>query len=150
MCSDVIVAPKAVTQTRNSSATIMANSDTFTNARVESGGSTRGDDDRAHRLFKIIRADGSTLYGEYIYSFLENGNDFNIEIDLFGYAESRYLGSRDPSRRQRFSADEAATAEQLIRSYFLSEPDIYRKAFLPPAKFVGGVTFRPKWVVLKP
>jgi hypothetical protein len=129
---------------------LMASSDTFTNARVESGGLTRGDDDGAHNLFKIIGTDGLTLYGEYIYSFLENGNDFNIEIDLFGYAESRYIGSRDPSRRQQFSAEEAATAEKLIRSYFLSEPDIYRKAFRPPAKFVGAVTFRPKWIILKP
>jgi hypothetical protein len=128
----------------------MASSDTFTNARIESGGSTRGADDGAHTLFKIIRTDGPTLYGEYIYSFLENGNDFNIEINLFGYLESRHLGSRDPSKRQQFSAEEAAIAEQLIRSYFLSEPDIYRKAFRPPAKFVGGVTFRPKWIVLKP
>ncbi len=128
----------------------MANSDTFTNARIESGGSTRGDDDRAHRLFEIIRTDSPPLYGEYIYSFLKNGNDFNIEIDLFGYVEGRFIGSLESSRRQQFSTDEAGTAEQLIRSYFLSEPDIYRKAFRPPAKFVGGVTFRPKWIVLKP
>ena len=126
----------------------MPNPNMFTNARVEAAGSTQGDDDRAHNLFKIVGTEGPALYGDYIYSFLENGNDFNIEIDLFGYVDYRYLGSPDPSKRQQFSAEEAAAAEQLIRSFFLSNPSIYGESSLK-ARFVGGVSFRPNWIVVK-
>ena len=43
--------------------------------------------------------------------------------------------------------EEAETAESLIRSFFLSKPKIY--GFGPPSKggFLGGITFRPKWIV---
>src|SRR5580704_2822532 len=121
----------------------------FANANVEPDGSTRGDDDRFHDLFKIVRINSPALYGDYIYSFLDNGYDFNIEIGAFGYPDYRHLGSPDPSKRQQFSAEEAATAEQLIRSFFLSSPSIYRERSLN-ARFVGGVTFRPNWIVVKP
>jgi hypothetical protein len=123
----------------------MANSDMFTNARVEEAGSTRGDDDGSHDLFKVVRSDGSVLYGEFKLLFMENGNDFNIEIGLFGYLESRYLGSADPTRRLQFSGEEAATLEGSIRSAFLANQGFCN--FLAPARFTGGVTFRPNWII---
>jgi hypothetical protein len=128
----------------------MTNTNRFANARVGSGGSVRGGDMLAHDLFKIEGPDGSTFYGDYTYIFLENGYDFNIEIDAFGYIDPQRVGSTDPAAREQFSAEECSAAEQLIRSYFLSEPDIYRKRFLPPARFAGSVSFQPNWIVQRP
>jgi hypothetical protein len=119
----------------------------FANARVMAGGETVGDDTRYHFLFKIEGNGTPPIYGEYIPQFLENKYDFNIDIDLFGYSNSRFLGSPHPKWRQSFSGEEAATAESLIRSFFLSDPDIYRRNFLR-ARFAGGVTFRPNWITL--
>jgi hypothetical protein len=127
---------------------IMTSANRFTNAGIEPAGVTSGDDDGSHNLFKIVGTDGAPTYGEYIYSFLENEYDFNIEIDQFGFSESCYLGSADPEKRQRFPAEEAATAEQLIRSFFLSKPKIYTDRF-SKARFTGGVTFRPGWILEK-
>jgi hypothetical protein len=120
----------------------------FANGRVIAGGDTSGDDDRNHMLFRIEGSGSPPIYGEYIYQFLENENDFNVEIDLFGYLDYHFLGSPNPSKRQSFSAGEASTAEGLIRSFFLSDPDIYRQSFLRP-RFAGGVSFRPDWVVVR-
>src|SRR5947209_20176665 len=84
---------------------IMTSASRFTNAQVVPAGSVRGDDLYAHDVFKVIGTDGAPIYGEYIYSFLENGNDFNIEINQFGFSEARYIGSTDPQKRHRFSAE---------------------------------------------
>ncbi len=127
----------------------MTSASRFTNAPVLPAGSVRGDDLYAHDVFKIIGTDGGPIYGEYLYSFLENGNDFNIEIDQFGFSEARYIGSADPKKRQSFSAEEAATAELLIRSFFLSRPKIYTNQLGQAARFMGGVTFRPNWIFEK-
>jgi hypothetical protein len=117
----------------------------FSSAGVIAGGATSGDNDRNHFLFRIEGNGTPPIYGEYIYQFLENRYDFNIEIDLFGYSDYRFLGSPNPTKRQSFSAEEAATAESLIRSFFLSDPDISSRHFLR-ARFAGGVTFRPNWI----
>jgi hypothetical protein len=45
--------------------------------------------------------------------------------------------------------DEAATAEQLIRSFFLSRPKIYSDRHGQGAPFMGSVTFRPNWILEK-
>jgi hypothetical protein len=120
----------------------------FVGGRVEAAGATMEADDSDHSLFKIERTNGSPIYGEYIYQFLANEHDFNVEIAMFGYSDYRYLGSRDPTKRQSFSADEASTAQDLIRSYFLSHPPIYKQSFLNP-RFTGNVSFRSDWVVKK-
>jgi hypothetical protein len=125
----------------------MSGVDRFANARVIAGGATSGDDDRNHFLFRIEGNGTPPIYGEYIYQFLENEYDFNIEIDLFGYSNYRFLGSPHSKWRQSFSAKEAATAESLIRSFFLSDPDISTRDFLR-ARFAGGVSFRPNWITL--
>ena len=124
---------------------VMTTTNRFINARVELSGHTCGADDGAHWLFEIAGADEAPIYGEYIYAFYENGNDFNIEIDQFGFSDYRDLGHPDSEKRQRFSAEEAAAAEQLIRAYFLSKPEVFPE--YARALFRGGVAFRPKWIL---
>src|SRR5436305_15176452 len=91
----------------------------FANARIKSGGSVRGADERRHDLFEISGDTGPTLYGDYFYVGPEGGNDFNIEIGMFGYTDPHEAGTPDPRFRQHSSAEDAYAAEQLIRSYFL-------------------------------
>ena len=91
------------------------------------------------------------LYGDYFYVGPEGGNDFNIEIGMFAYTDPHEAGTPDPRFRQHFSAEDAYAAEQLIRSYFLSDPSIFTERFLmPPARFAGGVGFRPGWILKGP
>jgi hypothetical protein len=130
---------------------VMTTSNNFANVRIESGGSVRGPDEMGHDLFKITRAIGPDLYGDYFYVGPEDGNDFDIEVGLFGYTNPHDAGALNPSFREHFSAEDASAAEQLIRSYFLSNPAIFRERFLmPPARFQGGVSFRPNWILQKP
>jgi hypothetical protein len=98
-------------------------------------------------LFKITQSTGQVLYGNYIYAFAENENDFDIEIGLFGYVDPYATGDLHPAYRQHFTAEESSAAERLIRSYFLSNS--FDHGFLPPARFLGGVSFRPNWIVQK-
>ncbi len=125
----------------------MSTTNRFANGRVIAGGDTSGDDDRNHFLVRIEESGRPPIYGEYIYQFLENESDFNVEIDLFGYQDYHFLGSSDPTKRQSFSAEEASTAEGLIQSYFSSDPDIFKRML--GGRFVGGVSFRPNWVVVR-
>jgi hypothetical protein len=124
----------------------MSATNRFADGRVIGGGDTSGDDDRNHMLFRIEGNGSPPIYGEYIYQFLENEHDFNVEIDLFGYLDYHFLGSTNPGMRQSFSTEEASTAEGLIRSYFSSDPEIFRRIL--GARFVGGVSFRPDWVLV--
>jgi hypothetical protein len=123
----------------------MSATNRFANGHVIAGGDTSGDDDGDHHLFRIEGSGSPPIYGEYIYQFLENEYDFNVEIDMFGYLDYHFLGSPHAKNRQSFSAEEASTAEGLIRSFFLSD---YRHTFLR-ARFAGGVSFRPGWVVVR-
>jgi hypothetical protein len=56
------------------------------------------------------------------YVFPNNGYDFNIEVGVFGYVDRYNVGNLHPDGRQHFSTDESLAIEQLIRSYFLSNP----------------------------
>ena len=124
----------------------MSGANSFVDGRVATAGATSGDDDRNHFLFKIERTSGAPVYGEYVYQFLDNKYDFNVEIALFGYPDYRCLGSPDSTKRHSFSAEEASSAQNLIRSYFLSDPPVYKQMFLN-ARFAGGVSFRADWIV---
>jgi hypothetical protein len=117
----------------------MSATNRFANGHVIAGGATSGDDDRNHFLFRIEGSGSPPIYGEYIYQFLENQHDFDVQIDLFGYSDYHFLGSPNPGKRQSFSAEEASTAEGLIRSFFLSDPDRHELFFLRmvfPAGFI--------------
>ncbi len=131
---------------RNSDHEIMTDPNSFTNARVGFGGLVSGADEKPHDLFKIEREDSPVLFGDYILAFLEDGNHFNVEIGPFGYVDPYYAGDLNPSRRRHFSAEECSAAEQLI-SIFFSGPGVFDKRFLPREDFLGGIRFRPNWII---
>jgi hypothetical protein len=84
----------------------MSSADTVTNARIESGDMLPGWDEMGHRVFRIARAAGPVLYGEYFFVSEEDGNDFNVEIGPFGYTDPYDAGVLDPSFREHFSAED--------------------------------------------
>jgi len=86
------------------------------------------------------------LYGEYIEIFEPNGNDFNIEIGMFGFTYAEMVGS--PEARQHFSLEERWMAEQLIRSFFTNPSNVMR-GYTAGVRFLGGVRFRPGWIIQK-
>jgi len=131
-------------------AEMTTDANSFTNARVESAGSVRGLDEIGHDIFKVVRREAPTLYGDYFYLFDSTGFNFNIEIRQFGNLDWHAMGDLDPAYREHFSAEEASAAEQLIRAYFLSNPPVYARMHGPDAKFLGGVLFRPNWIIQKP
>jgi hypothetical protein len=129
----------------------MTNASTFKNARVQFVGSVRGVDDGGHDMFVVDRTEGPALYGEYFEVFGENKNDFNIEVGAFGFTNKENAGNPYPSARQHFSAAECSSAQQLIQDYFSNSDVVMEKwQYTPSARFLGGVTFRPGWIIPKP
>jgi hypothetical protein len=121
----------------------------FAGASIELAGSFRGVDEAGHDLFLIQRTAGPILFGEYFEAPTgANENDFNIEIGAFGFANPENAGNPDPNARQRFSAEECSAAKQLIQSYF-SNPSVVldRWQSMPEVRFLGGVRFRPDWII---
>jgi hypothetical protein len=127
----------------------MTNGNTFDGARIELAGSEGGVDGGGHLVFAVIKADDEVLYGEFFEVWTpENDRHFNIEIEAFGFTYQGNAGNAYPSARNHFSAEECAAAEKLIRSFF-ARPDVVMKTWqhMPGVKFLGGVTFRPGWII---
>jgi hypothetical protein len=119
---------------------------TFANARIKLGGTARGVDEAGHHVYVVERSDGPALTGEYFEVF--NGNDFNIEIGMFGFTYRGEVGNLHPSVRLHFSAEDSFSAEQLIRSFFQTPSVAMDKwQYVPTVRFLGGVSFRPNWII---
>jgi hypothetical protein len=126
---------------------MVTGSNTFANARIRLGGITRGMDEKGHDLIRIDRTEGPALFGEYKLLFMANKSDFDVEIRSFGFVEPGTIGIRD--RQLAFSATECEAIERLIRSFF-SNPDVFKKEFRPPARYLGGLAFKPDWILQAP
>jgi hypothetical protein len=90
----------------------------FEQAHVQLAGIIRGGDEAGHLVFGITPQEGPPLYGEYFEIFEENGNDFNIEIGMFGYVNDESVGTTHPYFRAAFPAEDCLAVERLIRSFF--------------------------------
>jgi len=118
----------------------------FADASIKFAGVLRGADEEPHYLVGIARADGSRLFGGYKHAWLENGNDFNVEIEPFGYVEKHHVGNT--KRQLAFSVEECFAVEQLIRSFF-SDLEVCKKGFDIGGNFLGNITFQPDWIIQK-
>ncbi len=128
----------------------MTNTDTFAGAVVGFAGIVWDADHTAHDVFSIKRATEPALYGDYfLVSPIHDENEFNTEIGVFGYRGRLDVGSLVPALRQQFSSEECRSIEQLIGSFF-SKPGIFDDQFLPPISCLGGVSFRPNWIIRTP
>jgi hypothetical protein len=128
---------------------VMASANTFEDARIELFGSVRGVDEGGHLMFGVARTNGDDVYGEFFeVGMPENDNDFNVEVGEFGFTNPENVGNPHPGARRHFSVEECTAVENMIRK-FLSNPDVVLKRWrlVPGIRFLGGVTFRPGWVI---
>ncbi|HEY4405238.1 MAG TPA: hypothetical protein VGN55_11400 [Xanthobacteraceae bacterium] len=127
---------------------VMTSGNSFKGARIRSVGMVRGVDEGGHDMFRVERTAGPFLYGEYFEVFEENENDFNIEIGAFGFTNEDNAGNPYPSAREHFSAEECSSAQELVQQYFSNPRAVMDKwEGAPHARFLGGVRFRPDWII---
>jgi hypothetical protein len=124
----------------------MVGSNRFQGAQFQLAGMIAGGDERGHLVFSVTPKEGTPLYGEYFMIFEKNENDFNIEIGMFGYWNNTSVGTTHPAFRLAFSGEDCLAVEQSIARFFSDNtmlPKSIRDGFL------GGVRFRPNWIVLE-
>ncbi len=122
----------------------------FAAGRARFSGSVRGADELGHETFALEVA-GAERYGEIHRVFLENGNDFNLEVVAFGWPGVEWMGMPSPGMRQRFRREEESTLRALILQLIEWGRTLEVKpAFLneyPDARFMGDVLFAPGWLL---
>jgi hypothetical protein len=122
---------------------------TFPTGKIGFASMVRGWDEEPRDAFRVELPDRPTLYGEWRPEFVDNGNDFNVEIVSVGYASKSYLGSAYPAHRKKFSGPEQNIVEYLIRALFADQSV---KLSITPftskkARFLGAVVFVPGWIL---
>lgn len=109
----------------------------------------RGIDEAGHYTFFVRLKNTVMLFGEWRAKWAANQNDFDVEIVRFGYVDENAVDSEHPLARRRFSREQRQVVQHLIRSLF-SEP-VARNGPIPfsmkSATFLGGVDFRPEWIL---
>src|SRR5690349_23064381 len=85
----------------------------FPEGRARFVGSVRGVDERGHDAF-ALEIDNDVLFGEIRPRFLENHNDFNVEIVSFGIRDPGSIGEAPFDPREVLSFAKAETARQLV------------------------------------
>lgn len=113
----------------------------------------RGYDERGHEGYAIELPQMPTLFGEIRRVFLENKNDYNLEVISFGWPWKEMLGMPLPNRLfYRLSSGDARAARILISRFIaLVRNYLDRPTYLteyPQAHFQGKIYFREGWVAL--
>jgi hypothetical protein len=121
----------------------------FPTGKIGFAAMVRGWDEEPRNAFRVELLDRPTLYGEWRSKFIDNGNDFNVEIVSVGYGSESLLGSAYPAHRQKFSGPEQNIVEDLIRALFADQS---AKPSMAPfatknARFLGAVVFAPGWIL---
>jgi hypothetical protein len=81
--------------------------------------------------------------------FVENGNDFWVEISEFGISSREAVGSTSPNLRHRFTMADAESAKHRIVEYFSSEePKFFFPFNFAKARY-AGTKFQDGWVFIK-
>lgn len=115
----------------------------FPEGRARFCGMQRGWDERGRVIF-AIEIGGTVRYVEIDQLFLENGNDYNIEVPAFGYRRAEEVGL--PDARDAISADDLQVTQalvvQLVRAGlgFEDPPNILAQS--GTSRFMGKVIFR--------
>jgi hypothetical protein len=123
---------------------IRTDGNSFEDARIWFAGVLNGRDEKVHYLIAVVRADGSELFGGYKHAWLKNGNDFNVEIEPFGYVDRHDVGAT--KRRLAFTAEECSAVAQLIWSFF-SDPEVFKKGYDVGGNYLGNIACQPDWII---
>lgn len=103
-----------------------------------------------HQTF-ALEVDGAEYFGEIRSSFLENKNDFNVEIVSFGWPDKEWAGSPMPGLCKAFTADELVVVQELIIKLVQCGAVSDEKPVVmyedSEAHFMGKVIFREGWAL---
>lgn len=123
----------------------------FPEGRARFVGLVRGVDERGHEAF-ALEIDSDLLFGEIRSRFLDNHNDFNVEIVSFGLRDSGSIGEAPFDPREILSIAKAETARQLILRLVRAGMAMRERPSLlveyQNSSFMGKVVFRDDWVRL--
>lgn len=114
-------------------------------------GTKRGWDELGHKTF-ALEIDGREYYGELERAYLQNENDYNIEVSSFGYVRGEDVGMPDPRARAVFTeaqVDRArALAVRLVAEGrgFTEPPAILDQT--DASRFMGKVFFKEGWILV--
>jgi hypothetical protein len=123
----------------------------FPEGRARFSGGIRGImDEQRHETF-AVEVNGLELFGEIERKFLENNNDFNIQVVSFGYPSANYVGMPMLETCQVFGLGQIEIIQKLIAQLVASVARSEEKPSLlmdyPNARFMGEVFFRDGWAL---
>ena len=108
-------------------------------------------DESSQDAFSVELTGQPMLYGIWQPKFSANGNDFDVEVVGFGWADKNNAGNPNPVTRRRLSAAQAEDVKALMVNLF-RDVDA-RKEILPfsikTARFLGGIDFQRDWILLR-
>lgn len=117
--------------------------------RARFSGIQRGWDEHGRVTF-CVEVAGNPLFGEIDQAFLDNSNDFDLEVVSFGYGRAEDVGM--PRGQVPVVPDALATVESLVIGLvraareFQSPPNILAES--PTSSFMGRVFFREGWALV--
>lgn len=121
----------------------------FPEGRARFLGLIRGADERGHEVFALEFGNG-LLYGEIEPRFLDNRNDFDVEVVSFGVKDERSVGDAPYDPRGVLSPANVDIARALIVHLVAAGMAMEeRPGFLRETQdshFMGQVLFRRGWV----
>jgi hypothetical protein len=104
-------------------------------------------DESPVHAFSVELTGHQVLYGIWRPKWVPNGNDFDVEIVSFGWADQYNVGNPNPMTRRKLSVEQAADAKALIVA-LVEDVDVRRKTVpfsSKIARFLGCIDFQENW-----
>ena len=104
-----------------------------------------------HEAF-AVEVGGREYYGEIDQIFLENRNDYNVEIISFGWRGEGWVGMPMPGMCATFTMNDIKIAQSIIVqlinavSRFDKKPSVMRQT--DKSHFMGKIAFRDGWALI--
>jgi hypothetical protein len=125
----------------------------FPEGRARFAGGVRGWDELGHETF-ALELRGNEYFGEIRRSYLDNHNDYNVLIDVFGYVWEIEVNMPGAEAREAFTPGEEAIARSLIVQLIQAG----LKFEIPPSRlnqtetshFMGNIVFQDGWILVRP
>ena len=123
----------------------------FSEGRARFVGSIRGWDELGHEAFAVELSSGF-YYGEIDSIFLENRNNYNVEITSFGWPGKEWVGMPIPGMCKTFTNDDLETARSLIFQLIRAAPRLDKSPSVlrqtEKSHFQGEIIFRDGWAFI--
>jgi hypothetical protein len=120
----------------------------FTNATIKPDGNVQAWDDSRRGVALIENAKHQYWFTPNN-RFDENGNDFWIVIQYFGFCRRDTAGNKTGAAREVFTTKQALSAKQRIIEYYSGPEDKIVFPFNRPECHFLGVLFEDGWVLVK-